>query len=56
MKDCKFLGNKAGERGGCILTYSNPQYLELINCTFEENEAVEGGALYLGYSVVVKVL
>jgi predicted outer membrane repeat protein len=44
---CTFFGNSARERGGAIYT---PSYTLISGCTLVDNEAPEGGAIYLAYT------
>lgn len=42
------MGNRAADEGGAVDMNGDELFgLEFINCTFEENEAYEGGAIYV---------
>jgi predicted outer membrane repeat protein len=50
LTNCIFAGNRAGERGGAIYTshlLDDKGSLTIINCTFSNNEAHTGGAIWL---------
>jgi predicted outer membrane repeat protein len=50
LANCIFAGNRAGGRGGAIYTsqlFIPDNSLTIINCTFSDNEAENGGAIWL---------
>ena len=45
FKSCQFLQNKAKEFGGAIYILDSGD-ISFENCSFENNEALYGGAIY----------
>ena len=51
LENCDFVGNTAHGSGGAISSYGfRSRMHEIKDCTFEANEAHDGGAIYVTLS------